>query len=142
MTNVSKKKSTTSKSKSLRMSDREEIGGSCPRSHACRVKSDPEMRRFDLQSNVDLQEFLKSQPWTDAFTGETLTQAQKDLVMNSATTGLVLTSEVLHAEHMQNVVQVEILKRFEEGGPRYNLFRLIRVAGIKNFLKTQPVKSS
>ena len=118
------------------------VNGSCPIKHACQPNPSGEgkWRRYDLLNNVEIQEFIKSIEWTCAHTGKKYDQEYKNLVMRMATKDWVIASEIVHALDTQNVVQIEIVARFEEDGLKYNLFRLVRIQGIKNFLKDQPLK--
>ena len=93
-----------------------------------------------MLNNVEIQEFVKTTDWTCAYTGKKYDQEHKDLVMRMATKNWVIASEIIHALDTQNVVQFEIVARFEEDGLKYNLFRLVRIQGIKDFLKDQPLK--
>lgn len=84
---------------------------------------------------------MKQNEWTCAFRGRKYSESERLWIIETATKGPLLSaSEVTHAFHLQNVIQIEIKKKFEEDGPNMNLFTTVRVSGVKNFLRDQPLK--
>ena len=117
------------------------IGGILERNHACKPDHHRGglIRRYDLLNNHSIQQFLNEKDWLD-YRGHPFSDDRKYNVISTATTGLVRASELIHALHMRDQVQIQVHKQMEENGPFYNLYKMVTIPGLKNFLATQPLK--
>ena len=117
------------------------VGGVPERNHACEPDHEGGglIRRYDLLNNQNIQKFLKDSNWLD-HRGHPFSDDRKNNVISTATTGMVRASELIHALHMRDQVQIQVHKQMEVDGPFYNLYKMVTIPGLKNFLATQPLK--